>query len=86
MNRTRSGFWRDFWALFKPYWFSEERLVACLLLSAIIGLTLGMVYMNVLINEWQNLFFNTLQDKNKAEFYRQILRFALPVRRSCTSY
>ena len=77
MNRTRTGFWRDFWALFKPYWFSEERLVACLLLLAIIGLTLGMVYMNVLINEWQNLFFNTLQDKNKAEFYRQILRFAL---------
>ena len=77
MNRTRSGFWRDFWALFKPYWFSEERLIARLLLAAIIGLTLGMVYMNVQINEWQNLFFNTLQDKNKAEFYRQILRFAL---------
>jgi len=77
MNGTRTGFWRDFWALLKPYWFSEERLVACLLLSAIIAMTLGMVYMNVLINEWQNLFFNTLQDKNKAEFYRQILRFAL---------
>jgi putative ATP-binding cassette transporter len=77
MNRTRSGFWRDFWALFKPYWFSEERLIARLLLVAIIALTLGMVYMNVQINEWQNLFFNTLQDKDKAEFYRQILRFAL---------
>jgi len=77
MNGTRTGFWRDFWALLKPYWSSEERLVAWLLLSAIIAMTLGMVYMNVLINEWQNLFFNTLQDKNKAEFYRQILRFAL---------
>jgi len=77
MNGTRTGFWRDFWALLKPYWSSEERLVAWLLLSAIIAMTLGMVYMIVLINEWQNLFFNTLQDKNKAEFYRQILRFAL---------
>jgi vitamin B12/bleomycin/antimicrobial peptide transport system ATP-binding/permease protein len=77
MNRTRSGFLRDFWALFKPYWFSEERLVARLLLLAIVVLTLGMVYMNVQINQWQNLFFNTLQDKDKAEFYRQILRFAL---------
>ena len=77
MNRTRSGFLRDFWALFKPYWFSEERLVARLLLLAIVALTLGMVYMNVQINQWQNLFFNTLQDKDKAEFYRQILRFAL---------
>jgi putative ATP-binding cassette transporter len=77
MNRTRSGFLRDFWALFKPYWFSEERLVARLLLLAIVALTLGMVYMNVQINQWQNLFFNTLQDKDKAEFYRQILRFAV---------
>jgi putative ATP-binding cassette transporter len=77
MHLLRSGFWRDFWALFKPYWFSEERLVARVLLAAIITLTLGMVYMNVLINEWQNLFFNTLQDKNKAEFYRQVLRFSL---------
>jgi putative ATP-binding cassette transporter len=77
MNSTRSRFLRDFWALFKPYWFSEERLIACLLLLAIVALTLGMVYMNVQINEWQNLFFNTLQDKQKAEFYRQILRFAL---------
>ncbi len=77
MKLDRSGFWRDFWALFKPYWFSEERVLARLLLFAILGLALGMVYMNVQINEWQNLFFNTLQDKNKPEFYRQILRFSL---------
>jgi putative ATP-binding cassette transporter len=77
MKLDRSTFWRDFWALFRPYWFSEERVIARLLLFAILGLALGMVYMNVQINEWQNLFFNTLQDKNKPEFYRQILRFAL---------
>src|SRR5262245_48027793 len=77
MKTIRSGFWRDFWALFKPYWFSEERFSARALLIAVIGLTLGMVYMNVQINEWQNLFFNTLQDKNKAEFYRQVLRFSM---------
>ena len=32
MAMVRSGFWRDFWALFKPYWFSEEKLIARLLL------------------------------------------------------
>ncbi|MEO8630893.1 MAG: SbmA/BacA-like family transporter, partial [Betaproteobacteria bacterium] len=74
---TRSGFWGGFWALFKPYWFSEEKVIARLLLLAIIGLALGMVYMNVRINQWQNLFFNTLQDKNQAEFYRQITWFAV---------
>ena len=41
MNGIRSGFWRDFWALLKPYWFSEERLIARLPLFAIIALTLG---------------------------------------------
>ena len=76
MKLDRSGFWRDFWALFKPYWFSEERVIARLLLFAILGFALGMVWMNVQINEWQNLFFNTLQDKNKPEFYRQILHFS----------
>jgi vitamin B12/bleomycin/antimicrobial peptide transport system ATP-binding/permease protein len=77
MSRPQSLFWRHFWALLKPYWFSEEKLIAWVLLASVVALTLGMVYMNVLINEWQNLFFNTLQDKNKAEFYRQITRFAL---------
>src|SRR5260221_14333651 len=33
--------------------------------------------MNVQINQWQNLFFNALQDKNKREFYRQVLRFTI---------
>ena len=77
MNVIRSDFWRDFWALFKPYWFSEEKNTARLLLVAIVALTLGMVYMNVQINQWQNLFFNTLQDKDNAEFYRQVLRFTM---------
>jgi len=41
MAMVRSGFWRDFWALFKPYWFSEEKLIARLLLFSIVALTLA---------------------------------------------
>ena len=41
------------------------------------ALTLAGVYMDVLFNDWYNLFYNTLQDKNKPEFYRQILRFSV---------
>ncbi len=74
---VRSGFWRDFWALFKPYWFSNEKGVARLLLCAIIGLTLAGVYMDVQFNEWYNLFYNSLQDKNKPEFLHQIGRFCV---------
>ncbi|HYL18521.1 MAG TPA: hypothetical protein VEV20_07555, partial [Burkholderiales bacterium] len=92
MKMVRSGFWRDFWALFKPYWFADdtatvqlrwlrftttEKVLGRLLLVAIVALTLGMVYMEVLFNDWQNLFYNTFQDKDKAEFYHQILRFGV---------
>jgi vitamin B12/bleomycin/antimicrobial peptide transport system ATP-binding/permease protein len=77
MSKVRSGFWRDFWSLFKPYWFSEEKLTARALLIAIIALTLAMVYMDVQFNQWYNLFYNTLQDKNKAEFFHQMGRFCI---------
>ncbi len=77
MSMVGSGFWRDFWALFKPYWFSEEKVIARLLLFSIIALTLASVYMDVQFNAWYNLFYNTLQDKNKSEFFHQIGRFCI---------
>src|SRR5262245_58915782 len=70
-------FIRDLWALLRPYWTSEERRSAWLLLIANIVLTLAMVYMTVLFNEWYNLFYNTLQDKAQAEFFHQIGRFCV---------
>jgi putative ATP-binding cassette transporter len=77
MQTDRSKFIRGFWALFKPYWFSEEKVTARLLLAAIVVLSLGMVYINVRVNEWHALFFNSLQEKNQAEFFHQAWRFAV---------
>ena len=71
------NFGRDLWALLRPFWKSEERRSAWLLLIANIVLTLGMVYMSVLFNQWYNLFYNSLQDKAKAEFFHQIGRFCV---------
>lgn len=68
-------FSRDLWTLVKPYWFSEEKVRARLLLAAIIVLTLAMVYMSVQFNTWYNDFYNALQDKKKDEFYRQMWKF-----------
>ena len=76
MDKTKK-FSRELWALLRPYWTSEERRSAWLLLIANIVLTLGMVYMNVLFNQWYNLFYNTLQDKDQAEFFHQIGRFCV---------
>lgn len=70
-------FLRDTWRLIKPYWTSEERFTAWILLAAVIALTLAMVYMNVLFNDWYNLFYNALQEKDKAAFWKLMGRFAI---------
>src|SRR5437899_10520434 len=39
-------------------------------------MNLGLVYINVLLNKWQNTFFNAIQEKNAAVFFQQLLRFS----------
>ena len=72
---TPSNGLRNVWVLIRVYWWSDERISARLLLFSIVALTLGMVYLNVQINQWQNHFFNSLQDRDESQFYRQLLRF-----------
>ncbi len=66
---------RDLWRLVRPYWYSEEKWSARALLAAIVALTLGMVWVNVEINQWQNAFFNSLQDKKQDDFFSLLIRF-----------
>ena len=61
---------RDVWVLTKGYWGSEERWSARLLLTAIIGLNLGLVGVNVLQNEANGALFTALQQQDAADFYR----------------
>lgn len=77
MPTRTSRFLRDLWKLARPYWFSEEKISARLLLAAIIALTLGMVYMNVQLNQWNNAFFNALQDKKGAAFIPLMTQFTV---------
>ncbi len=62
------------WAMIRPYWFSEDRWAAWGLLIAVVSLTLGMVYLTVLLNQWNNAFYSALQDKNLVAFRHQLLR------------
>ena len=64
------------WALSKPYFSSEHKWQARGLLLAIVALNLGLVYMNVLFNDWNKLFYDSLQDKNAAVFWQQLGRFS----------
>ena len=68
MGTTR--FVTAFWALAKPYWVSEQRSKGLALLAAVVGLSLGLVYLNVQFNSWYNDFYNAIQEKRADDFYR----------------
>ena len=69
-------FIRDVWLLTAPYWRSPEKWLASLLLAVIVGLNLGEVYINVLLNKWNNDFYNSLQAVDKKAFSAALLRFS----------
>ena len=65
------------WALAKPYWWSEDRWAARLLLAANVGFVLFMVYLLKLFNNWHNDFYNALQGKQAQDFWALLAYFAL---------
>lgn len=71
--RSLSGFLRDVWRLSLPYFRSEERWSARLLLGAIITMNLMLVGMNVILNFWNGAFYDSLQTKNWHEFIQLLL-------------
>ena len=66
----------DAWRIIRPYWVSEDRWPGLGLLLVIVALTLGMVYLSVLLNRWNNDFFSALQEKNSRMFRRQLAQVA----------
>lgn len=73
-NSLRSTL-KDVCALAAPYFRSHDKWHARGMLLAIVALNLGAVYMLVLINDWNRLFYDALQDKNEAVFWEQLMRF-----------
>jgi len=65
------------WRLSAPYFRSEERWVARGLLAAVVALTLSQVAIDVLINQWNNRFYNALQDRNWDSFVSELLFFCV---------
>jgi putative ATP-binding cassette transporter len=59
--------------MIRPYWF-YDRWAGRGLLLAVVLLTLGMVYLSVLLNQWNNAFYSALQDKDLVAFRAQLLR------------
>lgn len=63
------------WRLTTPYFGSEEKWRARGLLAAIVALNLGAVYLLVLINDWNRVFYDALEARNQPVFWQQLGRF-----------
>jgi putative ATP-binding cassette transporter len=62
----------DGWALAQPFWRAPGQRRAWLLLASVVVLTLGTVWLNVQFSTWNNSFYNTLQNRDLAGFWRQL--------------
>ncbi|RYG12994.1 MAG: ABC transporter ATP-binding protein/permease, partial [Burkholderiales bacterium] len=63
------------WALTTPYFGSDEKWKARGLLAAIVVLNLAAVYMLVLMNDWNRLFYDALEKRDQPVFWQQLGRF-----------
>jgi putative ATP-binding cassette transporter len=68
---------RRVWALSLPYFQSEDKWRAKGLLAACVSLNLGMVYMMVLFNDWNRVFYDALQNRDADVFWHQLGVFCI---------
>lgn len=68
--------WRVVWRLIQPFWRSDEKWRGAILLASVVGLSLAMVYLNVLFNDWNRDFYNALESHNFPAFRAQLWRFS----------
>jgi vitamin B12/bleomycin/antimicrobial peptide transport system ATP-binding/permease protein len=75
MKRVGS-FVGDWWRLVIPYFKSEEWPIALALLIGAIALTFTGVGLEVLFNDWNRRFYDSIQNKDEAVFWREIIVFS----------
>ena len=69
-------FFMDVWYLTKSYWQSEEKKKAFWLLTCIIALTFGVVFMLVQLNTWNNCFYSALQNYDAEKISSELIHFS----------
>lgn len=73
--KSVSSYFVDWWRLVVPYFRSEERWIAIGLLVGAIVLTLASVTVNVAFSEWNRRFYDSLQNKDEAAFWIEMVNF-----------
>ena len=76
-THPRRAFLRAVWTLTRPYWISRERGKGLVLLAAVIGLALGLVWLEVQFNSWYKDFYDSLENKNADKFYASLGTFTM---------
>ena len=76
MNNIRSTL-AAVWRIAAPYFYSEDKWAGRGLLAAVITIELAVVFLSVLFNRWNNVFYNALQERNQAVFTYQIGYFCV---------
>ncbi|MGL5164299.1 MAG: ABC transporter ATP-binding protein/permease [Afipia sp.] len=67
------------WRIAAPYFRSEDKWAGCGLLAAVIVIELATVWINVLLNSWNNRFYNALQEHNWDSFVSELIYFTIIV-------
>src|SRR3954466_3176050 len=65
------------WRIAAPYFSSDDKWAGRGLLAAVVVMELAAVFLTVLFNRWNNVFYNALQDRNQAVFTYQIGYFCV---------
>jgi len=65
------------WTLAVPYFRSEDRFAGRILLLVIVAIELAVVGLSVLLNQWNNAFYNALQDRDWNSFVNQLAYFCV---------
>jgi putative ATP-binding cassette transporter len=65
------------WRIAAPYFRSEDKWAGRGLLAAVISIELALVAIDVLLNKWNNRFYNALQEKNWDGFVSEIGYFCV---------
>ncbi|MDQ0347261.1 ABC transporter ATP-binding protein/permease [Ancylobacter vacuolatus] len=74
--RAISSLLADVWRLSIPYFRGDDKWRGGALLAAIIAMEVGWVYVIVLINQWNAVFYNAIQEKDYATFVHQLWIFS----------
>jgi len=75
--RKVGSFIADWWRLVVPYFKSEDWPFAIPLLIGAIALTFTGVGLEVMFNEWNRRFYDSIQNKNEAVFWHEIIFFSI---------